>query len=217
MVYQSRRTALYDEALATLRAHHLVYRCYCSRSQIAQHGQTIYPGTCRQALSNKACEGVWPTGQYAYRFRVDDQCVQWLDRRLGQQLQNLAAEVGDFVVKRADGWFAYQLAVVVDDAHQGITHIVRGEDLADNTARQIRLQAALGLPSPQYLHVPLVLAQDGQKLSKQNGAKALDTDNPLQALNTAARLLGLEADSTHTNSIGESLMAWTRQWRTIYP
>ena len=104
----------------------------------------------------------------------------------------MATEVGDFVLKRADGCFAYQLAVVVDDGAQGITDIVRGEDLADNTARQILLQRALGLPTPRYLHTPLVLGANGEKLSKQNGAQALDTRDPLAALNRAAAVLGLQ-------------------------
>jgi glutamyl-Q tRNA(Asp) synthetase len=127
----------------------------------------------------------------------------------------VSAEVGDFVLKRADGLFAYQLAVVVDDAAQGITHIVRGEDLSDNTARQILLQQAFGYPTPQYLHTPLVLAADGQKLSKQNGAQALDTSTPkasLSALNQAARLLGLLRSGTRDNR-AIALAAWVEQWR----
>ena len=115
----------------------------------------------------------------------------WFDRWAGWQHQNVAEQVGDFVLKRADGLWAYQLAVVVDDAAQGITHVVRGTDLTDNTPRQLLLQRALGLPHPQYLHTPLVLGADGHKLSKQNGAAALDLSNPLAALNAAAVALGL--------------------------
>ena len=117
--------------------------------------------------------------------------LQWQDRRLGEQTQDVAQEVGDFVLRRADGLWAYQLAVVVDDAAQGVSDVVRGEDLADNTARQILLQRALGLPTPRYLHTPLVFGANGEKLSKQNGAQALDLSNPLQAVNQAARVLGL--------------------------
>ena len=124
--------------------------------------------------------------------------VRWNDRRLGAQAQDVGREVGDFVLKRADGLWAYQLAVVVDDAAQGITDIVRGEDLADNTARQILLQRALGLPLPRYLHTPLVLGANGEKLSKQNGAKPLDTAHPLALLAQAGKTLGLEVEHMAT-------------------
>ncbi|NVO08108.1 MAG: tRNA glutamyl-Q(34) synthetase GluQRS, partial [Rhodoferax sp.] len=129
--------------------------------------------------------------------------------------QDVAEEVGDFVLQRADGLFAYQLAVVVDDAAQGISHTVRGEDLSDNTARQILLQQALGYPTLQYLHTPLVLAADGQKLSKQNGAQALNTATPeaaVTALNEAALALGLQRCGTRDNR-GIALVAWVEQWR----
>ena len=129
---------------------------------------------------------------------------------MGPQCQDLQAEVGDFVVRRADRLWAYQLAVVVDDARQGVTDVVRGEDLADNTARQIHLQHLLGLPTPSYLHTPLVLAADGQKLSKQTGAQAvaLDDPHPLAALQRAAQALGLEvggfADDAHSSAHGQA-------------
>jgi glutamyl-Q tRNA(Asp) synthetase len=218
VVYQSRRTDLYDAALSQLRADALVYRCYCSRKEI---GQGLYLGTCRRAAWNMASHDGCPTGQYAYRFQAVDQTIHWLDRRLGNQAQNVAADVGDFTVQRADGLFAYQLAVVVDDAEQGITHIVRGEDLVDNTARQIVLHqslfAARGWDLPRYLHVPLVLASDGQKLSKQNGAQALDTSSPILVLSTAAKRLGLSVPSAaNSRPLGESLIAWTREWRDSY-
>jgi glutamyl-Q tRNA(Asp) synthetase len=144
-----------------------------------------YPGTCRAGLHGK--------GARAWRFRAEraEEAVRWADRRLGPQHQDVAQAVGDFVLKRADGLWAYQLAVVVDDAAQGITHVVRGEDLADNTARQILLQQALSLPMPVYLHTPLLLAADGHKLSKQNGATPLDTTHPVATLQAAAQVLGL--------------------------
>ena len=135
----------------------------------------------------------------------------WTDRRLGLQNQNVAQSVGDFVLRRADGLWAYQLAVVVDDAAQGITHVVRGEDLADNTPRQILLQRALGLPTPSYLHTPLVLADDGEKLSKQHGAEALDTSDPMALLQAAAAHLRLPA--APAPSVSEALAFWTATWR----
>ena len=132
--------------------------------------------------------------------------LSWHDSLIGTQTQDVELEVGDFVLKRADGLWAYQLAVVVDDAAQGVTHIVRGEDLADNTARQILLQRALGLAQPSYLHTPLVLGADGGKLSKQNGAQPLDTSQPLAALQQAGEVLGL------THSIAAATAAeWLRQ------
>jgi glutamyl-Q tRNA(Asp) synthetase len=141
----------------------------------------------------------------------------WTDRRLGPQHQDVATEVGDFVLRRADGPWAYQLAVVVDDADQGVTDVVRGEDLADNTARQILLQRALGLPTPRYLHTPLVRAPDGQKLSKQNGATPLDLGTPaaaLRTLDTAAQALGLPA--TTATGIADALAGWVGPWRDLY-
>jgi glutamyl-Q tRNA(Asp) synthetase len=131
--------------------------------------------------------------------------LTWQDRLLGHQQQDVAKDVGDFVLRRADGLWAYQLAVVVDDAAQGITHIVRGADLTDNTARQIVLQRSLGLSTPSYMHTPLVLGENGEKLSKQNGAEALDLSDPLQTLNLAAQALGL---ARCTTSIEDALHQW---------
>jgi glutamyl-Q tRNA(Asp) synthetase len=135
--------------------------------------------------------------------------LTWQDRLLGSQQQDVAQEVGDFVLRRADGLWAYQLAVVVDDAAQGITHIVRGADLTDNTARQIMLQHALGLPTPSHMHTPLVLGENGEKLSKQNGAEALDLSNPLATLNAAAALLNLAPES---DSIKNALTHWFKAY-----
>lgn len=215
-IYQSQRSALYQQALDDLVTRGLAYPCACSRRDIeaeqqrlgrvkSRHGELVYPGTCRDGLHGKAPR--------AWRLRVPASIVPWTDRRLGPQTQDVEAEVGDFVLKRADGYFAYQLAVVVDDGAQGITHIVRGEDLADNTARQILLQFALGLPTPAYLHTPLVLGANGEKLSKQNGALALDTHDPLVAIKTAAAALGLQVSGT---TIGDCLTAATAQWAALW-
>ncbi len=192
--WQSAREPLYEAALQRLVRAGLAYPCACSRKDIEmalraqgrerpRHGELVYPGTCRGGLHGRPAR--------AWRFRVAPGVVHWTDRRLGPQAQDVAAAVGDFVLKRADGLFAYQLAVVVDDAAQGITHVVRGEDLADNTARQLLLQRALGLPQPAWLHTPLVLGANGEKLSKQNGAAPLELAEPLQALDAAASALGL--------------------------
>jgi glutamyl-Q tRNA(Asp) synthetase len=207
-VWQSQRDALYQSALDRLVAAGDAYPCACSRKDIEEalralgrerprHGELVYPGTCRDGLHGRAAR--------AWRFRVPPGVVHWQDGLLGAQAQDVAEAVGDFVLKRADGLFAYQLAVVVDDAAQGITHVVRGEDLADNTARQLLLQRALGFPAPAYRHTPLVLGANGEKLSKQNGAAALELDDPLQALAAAAQVLGLRVPPA------ASVPAWLSQ------
>ncbi|MBE0589800.1 MAG: tRNA glutamyl-Q(34) synthetase GluQRS, partial [Hydrogenophaga sp.] len=185
-VWQSERGALYLQALNQLVAKDRAYPCGCSRKDIEaalraaglgreRHRAAVYPGTCRP--ENGGLQG---KPARAWRFAVPHEpaVMTWTDRRLGPQAQNVVHEVGDFILRRADGPWAYQLAVVVDDAAQGITHVVRGEDLADNTPRQIALQRSLGLPLPAYLHTPLVLGANGEKLSKQNGAQALDLGEP---------------------------------------
>ena len=219
--WQSRRAAAYEEALARLLSAGQAYACGCTRKDIdeawAARGQVhqrfaerVYPGTCRSGLQGKAARAV--------RLRAEG-VLNWQDRRLGAQQQDLGAEVGDFVLKRADGLWAYQLAVVVDDAAQGITHVVRGEDLADNTARQILLQRALGLPLPAYLHTALVLGTDGHKLSKQNGAQALDLTDPVAALQAAGAVLGLpsRAAATPSDWLAAAVPAWAGIIRAFAP
>lgn len=216
-VWQSQRSALYQQALERLIDDALAYPCRCSRSEllaargpaaVARHAELIYPGTCRQA-DPQALAGR-RTSTPAWRLRTDvGATIEWRDRRLGTQQQNVEREVGDFVLKRADGCYSYQLAVVVDDAEQGISDVVRGEDLYSNTARQLFLQQCLGLSHPRYLHTPLVLGVNGEKLSKQNGAKAIDTTEPLKALNQAALALGLPAQSgSLTDALGSWVLAW---------
>jgi glutamyl-Q tRNA(Asp) synthetase len=194
VLVQSQRKDLYQAACDRLTTH--VYPCGCTRKEIADSrlgiaadGAAIYPGTCRHGIA---------AGKTArtLRLRVPDagqadEAITFDDRWLGPLTQHLATEVGDFVLKRADGYWAYQLAVVVDDADQGVTHIVRGTDLLESTGRQIYLQRLLGLPTPSYMHVPVVLNESGEKLSKQTGAQALDLAHPLDELLRAARFLGL--------------------------
>lgn len=222
VVWQSRREALYQQALDRLKAERHVFPCACSRRDIEaalqaqgvtreRHHSAVYPGTCRPDRG-----GLHGKPARAWRFDVGAPGqVHWTDRRLGPQHQDVATEVGDFVLRRADGLWAYQLAVLVDDADQGITHVVRGEDLTDNTARQILLQRALGLPVPGYLHTPLVLGENGEKLSKQNGAQALDLADPLGALSMAAGVLGLPARTDE--ALPEALAGWTAAWARRYP
>ncbi|VVD89164.1 glutamyl-Q tRNA(Asp) ligase [Pandoraea communis] len=219
VVWQSQRHGLYEQALASLTALGLVYPCGCTRREIAdsltrahaRHSTLAYPGTCRDGLHGKTAR--------AWRLRVPDgdaARMRFEDRWMGTQTQDLATEVGDFVLKRADGQWAYQLAVVVDDQAQGITDVVRGEDLLDSTARQIYLQACLGAPTPRYLHVPLVMADDGEKLSKQNGAAPLVLDAPdavLAALKDAATHLGLPASLANVSHREDFYAAATQAWR----
>lgn len=198
VVWQSRRKPLYEAAFARLAPW--VYPCGCTRREIADSrigiaadGAAVYPGTCRHGLSADKLAR-------AFRVRVPDagdpdECIDFEDRWMGTVSQHLASEVGDFVLKRADGFWAYQLAVVVDDADQGVTHVVRGADLLESTPRQIYLQRLLELPTPLYMHVPVVTNTAGEKLSKQTGAMALDVQAPLAELMAAARFLGLEVDA----------------------
>ena len=214
---QSTRIAAYEEALVQIAEAGQVYPCGCSRREVEQvlvtlgflqerDDERVYPGTCRGGLRGKPARAM----RVLTVLGSEDITIRWTDRRLGRQRQNLTREVGDFIVKRADGIFAYQLAVVVDDAFQGITHVVRGEDLADNTPRQIHLQRLMGLPEPLYLHTPLVMGIDGHKLSKQNGATALDVSDPVAALQRAGAVLQLPR--IEALSVSEWLSAATRAW-----
>ena len=208
-VWQSQRGSLYQAALDQLVHEGRAYPCACSRKDIEQRAGSAGPraptprrtGLPRHLPRRPAAAARRAPGASGSSAAL----VRWQDRRLGPQQQDVEREVGDFVLKRADGLWAYQLAVVVDDAEQGITQIVRGEDLADNTARQILLQRALRLPTPGYLHTPLVLGLNGEKLSKQNGAHALPTYEPLRVLNRAARVLGLPEQA---GTVAQALAAW---------
>jgi glutamyl-Q tRNA(Asp) synthetase len=220
VVYQSTRTAGYEAALQRLVALDRAFACACSRRDLAlaaaapasagaDADERVYPGTCRTGLGGKAARSI------RLRVRPRDAAaapaeIAWDDRRLGAQRQDVARAVGDFVLKRADGIFAYQLAVVVDDAELGVTDVVRGEDLADSTARQILLHHVLGLAVPRYLHTPLVRTGDGAKLSKQTGAAPLSPAAPLAALRDAGAVLGLAAQGT---TVAEWLASAVQAWR----
>ena len=190
VLWQSRRTEVYADALERLKAGGHVFPCACSRrelaevpdSALARDGSLRYPGTCR--------EGLPPGGRpRAWRVRAGG-TIRFEDAVQGWQEEDLARDVGDYVALRADGVFAYQLAVVVDDAEQGVTHVVRGADLLGSTARQIHLQTLLGLPVPAYAHLPVATNVAGEKLSKQTLARAVDEDSPPRVLTAALGFLG---------------------------
>jgi glutamyl-Q tRNA(Asp) synthetase len=195
VVWQSRRIALYQEALESLRARGLAYDCACSRAELQRAAsaplgaEAVYPGTCREGL---AADRV----ARAIRFRVPPGVIAFDDAIAGHIEEDVAEATGDFVIKRADGPFAYQLAVVVDDAAQAVTQIVRGGDLLSSTARQIALQRALGLPQPEYAHLPLVTGRDGAKLGKRDGALPLATLDDAQVRATLAEALRILAVET---------------------
>lgn len=198
VAYQSRRYALYEETLCRLKTAGLVYPCHCSRKDWqtgARRGADgfVYNGRCRHPGQRPAPQGKQP----AWRIRVPDRVIGFSDGIVGDYAQNLAGDIGDFVLLRADGYWAYQLAVVADDAEQGVTHIVRGQDLLVSTPRQIYLQQCLGVPTPRYAHLPLLTNAQGQKWSKQTLAPALDLNRREQLLRQVFRYLNLpEAPET---------------------
>jgi glutamyl-Q tRNA(Asp) synthetase len=212
VIFQSRRPTHYDAALEILLRKRLVYACACSRVDLARSASapdradaasgSVYPGTCRAGL---------PPGKEAraLRFRVPAGSFTFEDLVLGSFSEDVAAAVGDFVVQRADGPYAYQLAVVVDDAEQGVTEVVRGADLLSSTARQIALQRALGVPTPSYAHLPVVLGPDGSKLGKRDGALPLTQEDGARirtALALALRILGqAPADGSPGEMLQEAL------------
>ena len=218
-LWQSQRGELYQQALDQLVARHVAYPCACTRRELEaahrdlaaprpRNAELVYPGTCRNGLKGSTSNN----RPLAWRARTNSgDPIHWSDRRVGAQMQDVEHEVGDFVLRRADGCYSYQLAVVVDDAAQGITDVVRGEDLTNNTARQILLQRQLALPTPRYLHTPLVLGANQEKLSKQNGALSIDSTQALAALNQAALVLGLPP---REGSLSQALSAWVGDWNT---
>lgn len=183
VLYQSARTQSYRLALQKLEAMALCYACDCSRQLVREAGP-VYPGTCRARTAP-------PSGDHAIRIMVDPALVEFEDLVQGTVRHELATATGDFILRRRDGLYAYQLAVVVDDAFQGVSHVIRGYDLIDSTPRQLFLQRCLGLPSPRYGHVPVIINQTGQKLSKQHFAQPLDGRQRKSQLFQVLGLLGM--------------------------
>ena len=192
-VYQSERSEIYQQYYDILLKKGLIYPCFCSRSQLhaasAPHrsdGQVVYAGTCR-GLSDAEVARRSLTRAPAFRVRVPDEEIAFTDGHLGRYAENLARDCGDFYLRRADGVFAYQLAVVVDDALMGVTEVVRGSDLLSSTPRQLWLYRELGLTAPQFYHLPLLLAPDGRRLSKRDGDQSLEN---LRARYTPQEIIG---------------------------
>ena len=208
VVYQSKRASWYEDALAQLRQRDLIYPCGCTRKEIGDSAiqgieGPVYPGTCRHGLTAGKSPRAW-------RIRVEDRAIGFDDALQGRVSQHLSRDIGDFVLKRADGYYAYQLAVVVDDAAQGITHVVRGADLLDSTPRQIFLQQALGVPTPHYTHLPVAANRQGEKLSKQTLAPPLDLANPVPALWQALDFLGQQPPHELSSEALPTVWAWAK-------
>ena len=210
VVYQSQRLRLYQQALEELRDTGLIYGCNCSRKQIAAIAAAgfegfIYPGVCRDRNISQA-------ESHSLRMRTNNLDTRFDDRIQGAITQRIETEVGDFLMRRGDGIFAYQLAVAVDDHEQGVTDIVRGKDLLFSTPRQIYLQQLLKIPRPAYAHVPLVTNADGSKLSKSSDAWPVDVKNPVKTLNQALDFLGQQ--QVQAESVAEFWPQAIRQWDT---
>ena len=212
VLWQSRRDEAYAAALDRLRALGRVFACACTRreladSQLAADGAAVYPGSCRQGL---------PAGRAprASRLLLAEESVGFVDAVQGETTQHLPTEVGDFVLRRADGLYAYQLAVVVDDAEQGITDVVRGADLLGSTPRQILLQRLLGYATPRYVHLPVATDASGEKLSKQTRALAVDAARPLPLLLSVLRFLGQAPPDSLAEASLDELWRWAiENWR----
>jgi glutamyl-Q tRNA(Asp) synthetase len=216
--WQSQRKTRYEAAF--LELGNKVYPCACSRKEIADSrvslssdGAAIYPGTCRTGLAEGRIARAWRLRVPNTGDTLDE--IEFNDRWQGLVRESLSASVGDFVLRRADGFWAYQLAVVIDDADQEITHVVRGADLLESTARQIYLQRLLNKKTPQYLHVPVITNDRGEKLSKQTGAQALDSSQPVSTLLAAAKALELDIKAVAINSVqtfyDAAVPAWARR------
>jgi len=207
VLYQRQRGAVYEEHCQHLLSEKRAFYCTCSRSTLGEPGQ-IYPGHCRHQFS-------LPSTSAAIRFRVDNTELCFNDQLQGPYCQILERDVGDFIIKRKELYYAYQLAVIVDDHHQGITHVVRGIDLLDNTPRQIALLRVFGYPEPKYAHVPLVVNAAGQKLSKQNLALPISLDDVRPTLLLALRALKLNPPQELLSNSMDDIMRWAeKHWNT---
>lgn len=212
VLFQGQRSEIYRQVLTQLKSHQLIYPCGCSRKEINSTAQMgidgpVYPGFCRNGL---------PAGKRArtWRLRVSEGRIEFEDRVQGQQYQELSQQVGDFVIKRADGLFAYQLAVVIDDAMQGITHIVRGADLLDSTPRQVYLQQQLGFTTPEYAHIPVATNLQGEKLSKQTRAQPVKLRDSGAVLCRVLCFLGMQPPADLAYVPLNGLWEWAiRHWQ----
>lgn len=215
VVYQSQRTAHYEEALERLRAADLCYPCICTRKKIREatsiptggKAGPIYPGTCRNGIRRGR------DSDYSLRMRTPPETVAVEDRLQGRLEQLLARDCGDFIVRRRDGHFAYQLAVVVDDYQQGVSHVVRGTDLLDSTPRQIYLQRLLRYAEPRYMHLPIAVNAQSQKLSKQTRAAPVQATRPERALFQALEFLRQKPPAALAGEKKEEILGWaTQHW-----
>lgn len=207
VMYQSNQTDYYQQALEQLIEQSLVFPCVCSRKQLAASGSEIYPGTCR---NRKLAE----TGEHALRLSARDITIEFDDLIMGRQSQNIAWQCGDFVIRRRDGLFAYQLAVVVDDALQGITEVVRGADLLDSTPRQIYLQQLLAYTTPTYCHLPLAVDESGNKISKSAGATKIELQHKQRHLVQALAFLGQQPPPELARTSINDIWSWAiKHWR----
>ncbi len=201
ILYQSNQTRHYELALSNLIEQSLIFPCLCSRKQLAKFEQPIYPGTCKNRTLPEMSE-------HALRIISNDTVIAFDDIVMGQQSQNIQTECGDFILKRRDGLFAYQLAVVVDDVLQGITEIVRGSDLLDSTPRQIYLQQLLGFTTPKYCHLPLAVDAEGKKISKSEGAEKVDRNNREKLLYRVLTFLGQMPPVDLSDSSVDDIWKW---------
>jgi len=213
IVYQSQRFEHYEQALDTLQQQNLIYRCQCTRKHLRANAAqgplgTIYPNTCRHTNLTQA-------NNRATRIKVNQDIIELNDPIFGSVKQNLITELGDFIIRRSDQWFAYQFAVVVDDGLQNISHIIRGRDLLNSTPRQIYLQKLLGLPTPQYLHLPLAINQDQTKLSKQTSATPISNTDIVPTLFQCLKFLGQSPPKALAHESLEQLWLWAiKHWQT---